>query len=473
MKILFLQPLVPQEKIWGRFKKGGGFVPPLGLVSMAGHLDSKGYDVTICDAQLNNFTEKDLENYLIAGKYDLIGISASFTSTLIYSFKAAEICKRILPNSVIVFGGVHATIMPKQVLKECSFVDIVVIGEGEYIIEDIILNIQSDHSFFPGIKGIAYREKDNQIVVNERPPLIENFDKLPLPAYHLLDMSQYIPHATQYKLLPNFPVIIQRGCPFNCAFCSAHIVHGRKVRFKSVQKTIAELKLLKKRYKARGIYFQDSTFTINKNFIKLLCETMIKENLNLVWACNTRVDCVDEELLKLMKRSGCWLITYGVESGNQKSLDLLSKGFDLATVEKNIKLTLKLGINTLTSYILCIPGESYEDSLNTIKFAKKLASPMALFYLPLPYPGTDLKKICEQEEGLKEGIKWSDYSMLDPSNLIYVNSKIGEDKMKKLLSSAYKKYYTSPRVIYNNILFIRSLSDIRRYFVGLRALLGL
>ena len=470
MKTLLLQPLIPAKIMWGRFKKGEGFIPPIGLISIAGYLNSKNYDITICDAQLSGFTEEDLINYLKKGKYDLIGIPA-FTNSLVCSFKTAEICKKALPKATIVFGGVHATIMPEQILKDCQFVDIVVVGEGEYVMEDIIDSIQLGQLSFSDIESIVYRKNNGQIVVNQRCALINDLDELPFPAYHLLDMSKYKPHPTQYKLLPNFPVIVQRGCPFNCAFCSAHAVHGRKIRFKSIDNIIEELKLLKNKYNARGIYFQDSTFTINKDFSRELFIKMIKNKLDLVWACNTRVDCVDEKLLRLMKKAGCWLITYGIESGNQKSLDLLNKNITVAQIEKAIELTCKVRINTLNSFILGIPGETYEDGLNTIEFAKKLSSQMALFYLPIPYPYTDLERICKEDGGLRDNLKWSDYSAFDFSNPVYINPQIGKEKMQKMISLAYRKYYTSPKIILNNILSISSFSDIKRYFLAGRALL--
>ena len=468
MKILLLQPLVPPKVLWGKFEKAEGFVIPIGLLSVASFLKYKGYEVCIMDSQVERLTEDALTIYIRDNDFDVVGLS-TFTNTITYSYFTAKLCKQILPKCKIVLGGVHATILPQRTLEECPEADYIVMGEGEYRMEGLLQYLCGQNKELKDIDGLAYRQ-GQEIILQPPNQVIENLDELPLPDYGMLKIEKYIPHPSQYKMLPNYPIIIQRGCPYFCAFCSAHVVQGRKVRFKSVDRIIAELRMLKERYGARGIYFQDSTFLIKKDYIKELLNRMIEEKMNLAWACNTRVNTVDEEILSLMKKAGCWMIDYGIESGNQKSLDLMKKGVTVGQNARAVQLTRAAHIATICSYILCLPGESYEDALNTINLAIKLKSQMALFFLPIPYPGTELEFICQKYGGLQNNIKWEDYGSLNFSHLAYVNPLIGKERMKELLDLANRKYYANPMIIIRNILSIRSLSNLKKYLSVFRAL---
>ena len=156
---------------------------------------------------------------------------------------------------------------------------------------------------------------------------VSELDDLPLGMFGDLDLARYVPHPTQYIRLPNYPVVMQRGCPYPCSFCEAHVALGKKLRLLSPERVIEELKILKYEKGARGIYFQDSTFTINRKYITEIFERMIKEGLNdLLWSCTTRTDRVDPDLLALMHEAGCRNILYGIESANESSLQVIKKG---------------------------------------------------------------------------------------------------------------------------------------------------
>lgn len=471
MKVLLLQPIIPRKILWGKYEKAEGFVPPIGLICIAAYLREAGHEVAVKDTQVEKMTEEDLVNYLRKNNFGAICMAA-FTNSIAYVYYTAKICKEALPKTKIILGGVHVTVMPEKTLAECQDIDYLILGEGEYRIENLLKYLGGQIENLKEIDGLAYR-KNNGILIQEPTSLIEDLDKLPLPAYDLIEMPKYISHPTQYKVLPNYPIVIQRGCPYNCSFCSANIIHGRKVRFKSVDRVIEELELLKEHFGARGVYFQDSTFLVNKIYIRELLNKMIQKKLNLMWACNTRVNTVDEEILQLMKRAGCWMIAYGIESGNQKSLDLMRKGVTVEQNEKAVKMTEAAGIIPFCCYILCLPEENYEDALNTINFALKLKAAMAMFFLPVPYPGTELMEICKKDGGLRKDAKWEDYSAFDDYNPVYINPLIGKEKMQELLRMAYRNYYTNPTVIIKNILSIRSYTDIKKYFAAFRAIFNI
>ena len=173
----------------------------------------------------------------------------------------------MLPSARIVIGGVHATALPERTLAECPEADVVVLSEGEQRLAKLLDYWQKGSGRLEDIDGLAWR-RDGRIVVQPVREFIQDINQLPLPAYDLIDMPRYVPHSTQYRRLPNYPVVIQRGCPFDCSFCGAQTVHGRRVRSKSIDTVIRELKLLRIQYGARGIYFQDSTFLINRKFIR-------------------------------------------------------------------------------------------------------------------------------------------------------------------------------------------------------------
>ncbi|MDP3014468.1 MAG: radical SAM protein, partial [Candidatus Subteraquimicrobiales bacterium] len=441
-------------------------LPPIGLIAIYSYMKANGFDITFLDTQVGNWNEISLRRYLLKGNFDIIGISV-FTTSAEASFYTARLVKDTLPKSVVVFGGVHATALPERTLEECQNCDFIILGEGELPFKRLIEKLEAGESY-AGIKSLAYRDSNGKIIVNERDAGFLEPDTLPIGFFSDLDLSPYIPHITQYRRLPNYPLIIQRGCPYRCIFCDASTVHGKKIRTYSLDRVIMELRILKERHGARGIYFQDSTFTINKKFIYQLCEEMIRQKFNLAWACNTRANAVDKELLKIMKKAGCWQVVYGIESANQESLDLLKKG---TTVEQNrnaISMAQESGIRVLASYIIGIPGEDEDMVQNTIDFANEMASEIALFYLPTPYPGTELYRICSDEGSIRKDVKWRDYISIDYNNPIYVNPKLGVEKMRYYYKKAFRSYYRNPRVYWANLKAIRSMDDIKKYWRALK-----
>ncbi|MBI4423265.1 MAG: radical SAM protein [Elusimicrobia bacterium] len=469
-KILLLEPYYPAEAKWGSLKTEQGFLPPLGLISIYSWLRWRGFDVTFRDTQFGDVTEASLRTFLRAGQFEVIGIP-TFTPTADYCFWTAKLCKEVLPNCRIVFGNIHASSMPALTMDQCPQCDFIVRHEGEYTFEELVRTLaKGETSDFSGILGLVWRQ-GGKTVANADRPLIGDLDTLPSGFYSDLDLSAYVPHVTQYSVLPNYPLVTQRGCPYPCSYCEAANILGKKQRVYSPSRVIEELKLLKEKKGARGIYFQDSTFTMNRKYTMELLQLMIKEKLELLWTCNTRSDRVDPELLRFMYDAGCRTIFYGIESGNPESLKVIHKQCTVEQQTQGVGWTHEAGIRMLCNYIICLPGEDEAMVEKTVRYAQSLRSQMALFYLPVPFPGSALYEECRRDGGLiRPDATWSDYLAIDFNNPVYVNPKIGKERMQYWYRRAFRDYYLTPSVWLANLRSIRSGHDVRRLLRGARAL---
>lgn len=470
MKVLLLLPIWDRKKQWGVFHRGAGNNNfNYGLACVAGYLSYKNVDVEVLDPQFCEGGEDGLKKHLASGAYDVIGISC-YTPTVIEVCKTAKLVKEILPNSKVILGGHHPTSFPSECLNECPECDYVVIGEGEETCFELVQRIKNNQDI-SGIKGVAYRKDGRPVIEKRRTPL--DIERLPIPAYSLHDPTRYKLQPTAYRKLPTITLLVSRGCPYPCSFCHAHEILGRKVRHKSIDKTMSELEYLRKNFNAKGFMFQDSTFTYDREWTLSFCEAVKKEKWNISWLCFTRADKVDRELLKVMKEAGCWGISYGVESANQKSLDLIRKCMTVEQNEQSIKESLKAGMYVTATYMLGLPGEDLNDVKRTIAFAKRMGTHIAHFFLPVPYPNTELYRQCKEDGGIREGIEWSKFNILNIHDPVYVNPRIDLKQLLELKEKATKSYYTNPKVIWRNLGTIRGKDDIRRCFNAFRALSGL
>jgi anaerobic magnesium-protoporphyrin IX monomethyl ester cyclase len=449
LKILLLEPFYPSAATWGSAKVEQGFIPPIGLISVYSFLKYRGYNVEFLDTQFDDYNDNTLKQRLSESSYDVVGIPV-FTSTADFAFSTAKLVRDILPNSKIIFGNIHASSQPELTIAQCPEVDFIVKHEGEFTLDELLRSIADNDVSFENIRGIAYK-KDGKFHENENRPFISDLNILPPNFYCDIDLSRYIPHPTQYAALPNYPIITQRGCPYSCTYCEASAILGKKIRHFSPERIVEELKILRDKHGARGVYFQDSTFTVNKKYTMSLVDLMQKEKLGLLWSCNTRADKVDDELCSAMHNAGCLQIVLGIESGNQQSLDVVSKQTTVEAQTKGVELIHKHKISTICSYILCLPGETEEMAWNTVNYAKRLGSRIAMFYLPVPYPGSVLYQSCVKDNGIHRASSWSDFLAIDFINPVYVNPLIGKENMARIYRQAFRDYYLTPRVWYSNI----------------------
>lgn len=436
--------------IWPRIKKDTNF-PPLGILYIAAVLEKEGHKMLVIDGSINNNEIHKIKKF----DPDLIGISIT-TSLEKNAKKAVKILKEHIKKP-IVLGGVHVTALMKDIFNEFN-VDYVVYGEGEYTMKDLCVALGKKGNL-EEIDGLMFK-KGRNIIVNKPRKLIQNLDELPFPARHLLDFSWYLapPGSIRGEWLKNggTTIMTSRGCPFNCIYCGSHTTFGRKVRRRSVENVINEIKLLKKEYNLDGLWFVDDTFTLDKKWVIDLCRKIKEKGIKIKWSCQFRVDTIDEELLQEMKKAGCVQVELGIESGSDKVLVALRKGFDTKTAIEAFKLIKKVGISSLTTFVIGSPEETREDVMQTLKFAKKLNPDFALFFNLTPLPGTELYEMAKKKGWIQitDHSEWLYFN--EPVMTINIPKKeqiILRNKLQdSFLFRNYRRLIFNPKILYNILI---------------------
>lgn len=439
MKVLFVNP--PQTA--SKYKFMGVIAPPLGIAYMAGVLQENNIDVEILDASAEDMDFKDVEKELLKRKPDLVALTA-LTPTIGRALETAQVVKETLPDSIVVMGGYHPTFNFIETLEDEN-VDIVIRGEGEYIMLNLVQALENQSSLHD-VKGIVFEDKNSkEIVVNPEAPLIQNLDELPFPALNLLPMKKYrlLDMDTHMTTM-----ITTRGCPMQCSFCSSAAMHGKKIRERSVENIVDEIEYLKTNYDIDTIAFMDDTFTLKKRKVMAICDEILKRNIEIMWGCTSRVDTLDEKLLKKMKEAGCITIFIGVESADQQQLDNMCKNITIAKIENAFKIAHKLKIRTIASVALGMPGDTKEIMNKTVKFVHKLKPNYAIYSLATPYPGTKFYKEAFEKNLIK--IKdWSKYTLITP---ILETIDCSLNDMRKIQAKAFMKFYLRPHYIIRQFL---------------------
>ena len=439
MKVLFVNP--PQTA--SKYKFMGVIAPPLGIAYMAGVLQENHIDVEILDASAEDMDFKDVEKELLKRKPDLVALTA-LTPTIGRALETAQVVKETLPDSIVVMGGYHPTFNFIETLEDEN-VDIVIRGEGEYIMLNLVQALENQSSLHD-VKGIVFEDKNSkEIVVNPEAPLIQDLDELPFPALNLLPMKKYrlLDMDTHMTTM-----ITTRGCPMQCSFCSSAAMHGKKIRERSVENIVDEIEYLKTNYDIDTIAFMDDTFTLKKRKVMAICDEILKRNIEIMWGCTSRVDTLDEKLLKKMKEAGCITIFIGVESADQQQLDNMCKNTTIAKIENAFKIAHKLKIRTIASVALGMPGDTKEIMNKTVKFVHKLKPNYAIYSLATPYPGTRFYKEAFEKNLIK--IKdWSKYTLITP---ILETIDCSLNDMRKIQAKAFMKFYLRPQYIIRQFL---------------------
>lgn len=373
----------------------------LGLCYIASVLKKNGFEVKIYNADYLN-TEKYSDQRSILEGYDsykkilydfnhplwievkdtiksyspdIVGITM-LTGTYKSAENVARAVKELDCNIDVVVGGVHPTILPEETIRN-NFFDYVVRGEGEYTFLELVNGVKKEN-----ILGLTYIDNTGKIINNPDRDFIENLDSLPFPSRDLfLNDTKYYDYGY---------IMTGRGCPFECTYCASKKIWGRKVRYRSEQNVVDEVKYVYETFGTNFFYFVDDTFTLNKKRAKKICELLIDLNLDIKWICDTRVDTIDEELLRLMKQAGCYRVKIGVESGSERILKKIKKKITKDKVRKAVSLIKKVGLDFTIYLLIGFPSETNADAMETIHFAEELDPTYCSVSILAPYPGTEI-----------------------------------------------------------------------------------
>lgn len=387
MNILLVTSAAPMRSAFSTVEKK----PPLGLGTLISLLRERNYKVFFIDNYLtpSNFIEVD---FLQMNNIDYIGIYSNticFSDTLRMFTAINNLRAGGKWNGKIIVGGPHVSVGLETIPE---YVDYVVQGEGE----NALLSI---------IEG---REKD-RIVKNKR---IEDIDYLPFQPWDIFSRLQYDFSCEWFETKPVFPLNTSRGCPFHCNFCSVGAIWGNKYTFFTPDRIIAEIEFLVNNFGAKGIYFREDNFTFSRSRVEEFCRKLVKKNLRLDWACESRVETLcDERLVREMSKSGCRAVYLGVESGSQRMLDILDKKIKVKQIENAINLCKKYNIRAYCSLIAGVPGETYQDYLMTIDLMQNLKPYKYSFNIFVGLPGSKLyDRVLDSKQ----------YEFKDENGLLYL-----------------------------------------------------
>lgn len=439
-KLAFVQPMI----------NDGNLIPLLGTLTMAAIMEKEGWWVRFFDERL----DADALGSAIDFRPDIVGISA-VTGSVLRGHEIAIQIKAVLPDTIVVFGGPHPTAIPEEVLGWDS-VDFVIVGEGEFALRDLCQWFLSGRksSELKEIPNLCYI--DGNFVQNRVRPFLqpEELDRLPMPAFHLLDLEQVfkkIRHGIFQKGHRILPIMASRGCPNHCTFCCRMM--GSIIRYRSPESVLNEIEYMVRNYNLDEIYFEDDNFTANKKRAYVILDSLIERKLgiHIKFANGIRADGVDGKMLEKMKKAGCYSISFGIESGSERVLEMMKKNLSLKRAKENVKIAKSMGFLVGGNIIVGYPSETVEDIEQSLEFFMNLdLDSMAIVNL-IPFPGTEVRRICENKGYLTpEAQNWNNYIFDIKAPKILVETEFLDRKtLLHLINKAYRRMYLNLKRIYN------------------------
>lgn len=413
-------------------------MPPLGILSIAAWLEKHQVPVEIIDCYATPLTQQELVNEILRRKPDVVAFSCT-TSSFLEGSRIAEAIKAADSSIITVFGGAHACTMGAPLLDRFPAIDCLVLGEGEQTMLELV---QAGFQGLASIPGVAYRDSNGQATQSAPRELIANLDELPFPAYHLLPgfPQKYKLPLFSSPTAPNSSIISSRGCPYQCSYCDRS-VFSRGFRFNSPEYILEHVAMLQRDYGIRHVFFYDDLFTFDRKRVAHFCELKEKMGLKVTYNCIARLEHVDQELLNLLKGSGCWQVNFGIESGDPEILKQHRKFYGLDEVGRKLQMVKDAGMRVKGLFMVGLPGEDEAAIRRTIDYALSLPLDEINVTKFTPFPGAPVFKTLEQFGRFNE-----DWELMNCMNFVFIPNGMTKQQLEDLYNEFIRRFYRRSRI---------------------------
>ena len=439
MKVLFVHP-------YGSNWMGSGkdlttifnLMPPLGLLSIIAYLEARGIEASIIDCYATPLAADTLVAEIVRRAPDVVGFSCT-TSSFLEGYGIASLLKERAPDIITVFGGAHVCSVGVEILDGFPAIDYLVIGEGEVSFYELA---SSGCRNVEAIPGIGYRH-DGKGILSAARELIADLDTLPFPAYHRLPQfpHRYTLPLFSFPTAPNTSIISSRGCPYSCSYCDRS-VFSRGFRFNSPEYIVEHLRMLHRNYGIRHVFFYDDLFTTDRSRVARFCELKERERLPVTYNCIARLEHVDAELLNLLKRSGCWQVNFGIESGDPDLVKKHRKYYGLDDVRHKLRMVKDTGMRVKGLFMVGLPGETEASIRRTMDYA--LALPLDEINVTkfTPFPGAPIYRNIREHGEFNE-----EWPLMNCVNFVFIPHGMTKEQLEELYNEFIRRFYRRSRII--------------------------
>jgi radical SAM superfamily enzyme YgiQ (UPF0313 family) len=438
---------------------------PMNLAYLAAALRTAGFQVAIADYETTVYSEPHLAALLERLSPAVVGFTST-TPTIGSAAVLARAVKRQGRGMVTVVGGSHASALPEQTLREFPAFDYLVYGEGEITLRELCLRLR-DGGSDSSIRGIAYRSGPD-IFLNPPRELVQNLDDLPFPARDLIDYSLQAGHSSRgfSNKLHSSELFTSRGCPVGCSFCAIQATFGRSVRFRAPSFIEEEVTRMVRDYHFNHLVVADDTFTLQHDRAAAICELLERSGIDS-WNCDTRVNTVSLELLRLMKRCGCEKVAFGVESGSQRMLDLMGKGIEVDQVRRAVDWAKQAGIKHVEGNFIIgsDPSETREDLEQTRRLMVALPWTFVSVAVVVPYPGTPLRERMLAAGLIEPDAGWEDYVIFGKKPK-WRTEHFSADELLQQQRVFTRSFYLRLPYVVSQLTSIRSWSELKYWITA-------